>query len=146
MLIRLRHCFSINLILTPKAFCMATLLGATNGVWGIPAQQTGFLLEGVTWAYKCQTKNVMNITGDKTGRSDYDEDCVINLTAKIPAASAFSGTISTTISLETAPTNHLIGGMSAGITIIDTIDVSQAADDYHGITLAATYSPTIVAS
>jgi hypothetical protein len=36
--------------------------------------------------------------------------------------------------------------MSAGMTIIDTIDVSQAADDYRGITLAATYSPTIVAS
>ena len=88
----------------------------------------------------------MNITGDKTGRSDFDEDCVINLTAKIPATSAFSGSISTTLSLATVPTDHLIGSMTAGMTIIDTIDVSQAADDYRGITLAATYSPTIVAS
>jgi len=124
---------------------MATLLGATNGVWGIPAQQTGFLLESVGWDYKCQTKNVMNITGDKTGRSDYDEDCTINLTAKIPSASAFAGSISTTLALATVPTDHLIGTMTAGMTIIDTINVSQAADDYRGITLQATYSPTIVA-
>jgi len=124
---------------------MATLLGATNGVWGIPAQQTGFLLEGVTWSYKCQTKHVMNITGDRTGRSDFDEDCVINLTAKIPATSAFAGTISTTLSLATVPTDHLIASMTAGLTIIDTIEVTQAADDYRSNTLSATYVPTITA-
>lgn len=124
---------------------MATLLGATNGVWGIPAQQTGFLLEGVTWSYKCQTKHVTNITGDRTGRSDFDEDCVISLNAKIPATSAFSGTISTTLSLATVPTDHLIGSMTAGLTIIDTIEIPQAADDYRSISLGATYVPTITA-
>ena len=124
---------------------MATLLGATNGVWGIPAQQTGFLLEGVTWSYKCQTKHVMNITGDRTGRSDFDEDCVIALNGKIPATSAFSSSISTTIALATVPTDHLIGTMTAGMTIIDTIEATQAADDYRSISLSATYVPTIVA-
>jgi hypothetical protein len=122
---------------------MATLLGATNGVWGIPAQQTGFLLEGVTWSYKCQTKNVMNITGDRTGRSDFDEDCTIALNGKIPSASAFSASISTSLSLATVPTDHLIGAMTGGLTIIDTIEVTQAADDYRSISLSATYVPTI---
>jgi len=124
---------------------MATLLGATNGVWGIPAQQTGFLLEGVTWSYKCQTKHVMNITGDRTGRSDFDEDCVITLNAKIPATSAFAGTISSAITLATVPTDHLIGSISAGLTIIDTIENTQAADDYRASSLSATYCPGITA-
>ena len=124
---------------------MATLLGATNGVWGIPAQQTGFLLEGVTWSYKCQTKHVMNITGDRTGRSDFDEDCVIALNGKIPASSPFAGTISTSLTLATAPTDHLIAAMNAGLVIIDTIESTQAADDYRGISLSATYVPTITA-
>jgi len=125
---------------------MATLLGATNGVWGIPAQQTGFLLEGVTWSYKCQTKHVMNVTGDRTGRSDFDEDCVIALNGKIPSASAFSGTISSAITLATVPTDHLIGSMTAGLTIIDTIESTQAADDYRSISLSATYIPTLVSA
>jgi hypothetical protein len=125
---------------------MATLLGATNGVWGIPAQQTGFLLEGVTWSYKCQTKHVMNVTGDRTGRSDFDEDCTIALNGKIPSASAFSGTISSAITLATVPTDHLIGSISSGLTIIDTIEVTQAADDYRSISLSATYIPTLVSA
>jgi hypothetical protein len=125
---------------------MATLLGATNGVWGIPLQQTGFLLEGVTWSYKCQTKHVMNVTGDRTGRSDFDEDCTIALNGKIPSASAFAGSISTSISLATVPADHLIAAMNAGMTIIDTIEVTQAADDYRSISLSATYVPTITTS
>jgi hypothetical protein len=125
---------------------MATLLGSVNGVWGIPAQQTGFLLEGVTWSYKCQTKNVMNITGDRTGRSDFDEDCTIALNGKIPATSPFSASISTSLSLATVPTDHLIGAMTGGLTIIDTIESTQAADDYRSISLSATYVPTILAS
>jgi len=124
---------------------MATLLGATNGVWGIPAQQTGFLLEGVSWSYKCQTKHVMNITGDRTGRSDFDEDCVIALNGKIPATSAFSATISSSLTLATVPTDHLIGSITAGLTIIDTIESTQASDDYRSISLSATYCPGITA-
>jgi hypothetical protein len=122
---------------------MATLLGATNGVWGIPAQQTGFLLEGATYSYKCQTKHVTNITGDRTGRSDFDEECVIAFNGRIPATSAFSGTISTALTLITTPTDHLIGNMTSGLTIIDTVETTHASDDYRSVSVSATYVPTI---
>jgi hypothetical protein len=85
----------------------------------------------------------MNITGDKTGRSDFDEDCVIAFNGKIPATSAFSGTISTALTLITTPTDHLIGNMTSGLTIIDTIETTHASDDYRSVSLSATYSPTI---
>ena len=124
---------------------MATLLGATNGVWGIPAQQTGFLLESASYSYKCQTKHVMNITGDKTGRSDFDEDCTISFGGKIPAASPFASTISTALTLITTPTDHLVGSVTAGLTIIDTIETTHASDDYRSVSASATYSPTITA-
>jgi hypothetical protein len=33
--------------------------------------------------------------------------------------------------------------MTGGMTIIDTIESTQAADDYRSISLSATYVPTI---
>jgi hypothetical protein len=124
---------------------MATLLGATNGVFGIRAQQTGFLTESISYSFQSQKKFVMNHTGDRTGRSDYDEECTISISGKIPATSAFAGTISTAISLVSTIPDRFIGTVS-GLTIIDTIELTETADDYQGITLSATNLPTLAAS
>jgi hypothetical protein len=124
---------------------MATLLGATNGVFGIRAQQTGMLLESAGYSYQSQKKFVMNHTGDRTGRSDYDEECTITLSGKIPATSAFSSTISTAITLVSAIPDRFIGTVS-GLTIIDTIELTETADDYQSFSLTATNLPTLVGS
>jgi hypothetical protein len=122
---------------------MATLLGATNGVFGIRAQQTGFLTESISYSFQSQKKFVMNHTGDRTGRSDYDEECTISISGKIPATSAFAGTISTAIALVSTIPDRFAGAVS-GLTVIDTIEQTETADDYQSITLSATNLPTLV--
>lgn len=125
---------------------MPTLLGATNGVFGIPGQQTGFLLDSSSQAYSADEKTVKNITGDDTGISFYNEKIELSLGGFVPATSAFSGTISASIALATAPTDHLVGSISAGIFIAKTITKTQASEDYQKVELSVTYNPTIVAS
>ena len=125
---------------------MATLLGATNGVFGIANAQTGFLLDSTSWAYSDDVKMVKNIGGDDTGEAHYNERVEIQLSGFLPATSAFSGTLASSIALATVPTDHLIGSISAGLTIIQTITRNNSSEDYQRIELTAKYSPTIVSA
>jgi hypothetical protein len=125
---------------------MATLLGATNGVFGIANAQTGFLLDSTSWAYSDDVKMVKNISGDDTGEAHYNERVEIQLSGFLPASSAFSGTLASSIALATVPTDHLIGSISAGMTIIQTITRNNSSEDYQRIELTAKYSPTIVSA
>ena len=122
---------------------MATLLGATNGVWGIPAQQTGIITDSVDWDYQSESKMLKNITGDRTGISFFDETCKISVGGSIPATSPFAGTISAVVILNTVPTDHLIGSISAGLTIITSIKSGQSNEDYRKVSFEAEYSPTL---
>lgn len=124
---------------------MATLLGATNGVWGIPAQQTGIVTDSVDWDYQSESKIFKNISGDRTGISFFDETCKISIGGSIPASSPFAGTISAVVTLITVPTDHLIGSISAGITIITSIKSGQTNEDYRKVSFEAEYSPTLTA-
>ena len=125
---------------------MATLLGATNGVFGIANAQTGFLLDSTSWAYSDDVKMVKNISGDDTGEAHYNERVEIQLSGFLPASTAFSGTLASSITLATVPTDHLVGSISAGMTIIQTITRNNSAEDYQRIELTAKYSPTIVSA
>lgn len=125
---------------------MATLLGATNGVFGIEAQQTGFLTDSQSWAYSDEVKMVKNITGDDTGESHYNEKVEISLSGFLPSSSAFAGTLASSLTLVTVPTDHLIGSISAGMTIIQTISRTNSSEDYQKVELTAKYSPTIVSA
>ena len=122
---------------------MATLLGATNGVWGIPAQQTGIITDSVDWDYQSESKMLKNISGDRTGISFFDETCKISVGGSIPATSPFAGTISAVVILNTVPTDHLIGSISAGLTIITSIKSGQSNEDYRKVSFEAEYSPTL---
>jgi len=124
---------------------MATLLGATNGVWGIPAQQTGIITDSVDWDYQSENKMVKNISGDRTGITFYDETCKISIGGSIPASSPFAGTISAVVTLITVPTDHLVGSISAGLTIIMSVKSGQSNEDYRKVSFEAEYSPTLTA-
>lgn len=124
---------------------MATLLGATNGVWGIPAQQTGIITNSVDWDYQSESKMVKNITGERTGISFFDETCKISVSGDIPSATPFASTISATVTMITVPTDHLVGSITSGITIITSIKSGQSNDDYRKISFEAEYSPTLTA-
>jgi hypothetical protein len=124
---------------------MATSFGTTNGVFGIAAQQTGFLLDSVSDDYTQDSKTVKNITGDDTGESYYNERIEISLDGFAPSSSAFSGTLASAIVLATAPADHLIGAVTGGTYVVTGVTRSSTSEDYRRIAVKAKYSPTILA-
>ena len=125
---------------------MATSFGTTTGVFGIEAQQTGFLLDSRTWDYEQDSKTVKSVSGDDTGESYYNERIMVSFEGWVPATSAFSTTLAATLSLITAPTDHLIGSVSGGTTVVQNISKSATSEDYQRLRVQAKYSPTILAA
>jgi len=124
---------------------MATSFGTTTGVFGIAAQQTGFLLDSVSNDYAQDSKTVKNITGDDTGESYYNERIEISLDGYAPSSSAFSGTLASAISLATAPDDHLIGAVTGGTYVVTGVTRSSTSEDFRRVAVKAKYSPTILA-
>jgi hypothetical protein len=124
---------------------MATSFGTTNVVFGIAAQQTGFLLDSVSNDYSQDSKTVKNISGDDTGEAYYNERIEISLDGYAPSTSAFSGTLASAISLATTPDDHLIGAVTGGTYVITGVTRSSTSEDYRRISVKAKYSPTILA-
>jgi hypothetical protein len=125
---------------------MATLLGTTNGVFGIAAQQTGFILDGSSQAYEQDEKTVKNITGDDTGISFYNERITFTLSGFIPATSPFTGTLAEAITLATAPVDHLKANVTGGLYVTKGITRTQASEEYQRIELNGAYHPLIIPS
>jgi len=124
---------------------MPTSFGTTTGVFGIAAQQTGFLLDSVSNDYAQDSKTVKNITGDDTGESYYNERIEISLDGYAPSSSAFSGTLASAISLATAPDDHLIGAVTGGTYVVTGVTRSSTSEDFRRVAVKAKYSPTILA-
>ncbi len=124
---------------------MPTSFGTTTGVFGIAAQQTGFLLDSVSHDFSQDSKTVKNISGDDTGESYYNERIEISLDGFVPSTSAFSGTLASAISLATAPTDHLIGAVTGGTYVVTGVTRSSSSEDFQRISVKAKYSPTILA-
>jgi hypothetical protein len=124
---------------------MATSFGTTTGLFGIAAQQTGFLLDSVSNDYAQDSKTVKNISGDDTGEAYYNERIEISLDGYAPSTSAFSGTLASAISLATTPDDHLIGAVTGGTYVITGVTRSSTSEDYRRISVKAKYSPTILA-
>jgi hypothetical protein len=122
-----------------------TSFGTTTGLFGIAAQQTGFLLDSVSDDYTQDSKTVKNITGDDTGESYYNERIEISLDGFAPSSSAFSGTLASAIVLATAPADHLIGAVTGGTYVVTGVTRSSTSEDYRRIAVKAKYSPTILA-
>jgi len=122
-----------------------TSFGTTTGLFGIAAQQTGFLLDSVSDDYTQDSKTVKNITGDDTGESYYNERIEISLDGFAPSSSAFSGTLASAIVLATAPAEHLAGAVTGGTYVVTGVTRSSTSEDYRRIAVKAKYSPTILA-
>lgn len=124
---------------------MATSFGTTTGLFGIAAQQTGFLLDSTSDDYAQDSKTVKNITGDDTGEAYYNERIEGTLDGFLPSTSAFAGTLASALTLATTPADHLIGAVTGGTTIVTGLTRSSTSEDYRRISVKWKYSPTILA-
>ena len=123
----------------------ATSTSFGDGSWGIDADQTGMIIETISYDFKDLSKEVKNRTGNTTGVTKYDEKVTISLKGKVPKTGIFSGTLATSLTLGNTLTafNFLKGGATTGLNIIDGITIDMAQEDYKGITINATNYPNI---
>ena len=124
---------------------MATSFGTSAGVFGIAAQQTGFLLESTSDAYSQDSTTCKNITGDDIGETYFNERIEGSLDGWLPSGSPFTGTLASALTLATTPADHLIGAVTGGTTIVRDITRSSTTADYRRLALNWKYSPTILA-
>jgi hypothetical protein len=124
---------------------MATSFGTSAGVFGIAAQQTGFLLESTSDAYSQDSTTCKNITGDDIGETYFNERIEGSLDGWLPSGSPFTGTLASALTLATTPADHLIGAVTGGTTIVRDITRSSTSADYRRLALNWKYSPTILA-
>lgn len=119
----------------------------TVGVFGITSEQTGLIIESLTYDYSNSMKEIKNRTGNTTGVTYYDEKIAITINGKIPTATPFSGTIAAALVLGNALTNHayLKGGVTGGLTILESVSLDTSQEDYQGLSLKATFYPNITA-
>ena len=123
----------------------ATSTSFGDGIWGINSEQTGMIIEGMSYSFEDKSKDILNRTGNSTGTTRYDEKVKISLNGKIPKTGIFSGTLATSLTLGNSLTayNFLKGGATSGLSIIDNITVDASQEDYQSIKITATNYPNI---
>ena len=115
-----------------------------DGEWGIDSAETGILIESITHDYTNSNKTIKDRTGNTLGITYYDEQVKISLNGKIPETTPFSGTLAVALTLGNAPDNHLKGGVTSGLVLIEGVTIDMAQEDYKSIKISATKYPNII--
>lgn len=116
------------------------------GKWGVGADETGIIIQNISYNYSQDKKEVRNRTGDVAGISYYNERVEVKLQGVVPTTSAFSGTLATALTLSNSIVDHLKGTVSGGSLLIEEISKEASAEDYETIEVSATYYPSISSS
>jgi hypothetical protein len=120
----------------------ATLIG-TVGTWGIASSEaaTGIIIESIDDTSKKQSNYVRDKTGERIGRSDYDESMEIQLKGKMTSSTPFSQKISGNLTMVNTITSGHLQTASAGRTLIDEVQRTRASEDWIGVSVTAEMLP-----
>lgn len=112
----------------------ANLIG-TVGTWGIAAAETsiGIIIEGIDETSRNEKNYLKNTSGERMGRSDYDESIEVKLSGKMTSNTPFSTKLGANITLaNTIASNHLYNN-NTGRTVVNEVKRSSANEDWRGI-------------
>jgi hypothetical protein len=123
----------------------ATATSFGDGEWGVDSLETGIIIESITHDYTNSNKTIKDRTGNTLGITYYDEQIKISLNGRIPETTPFSGTLAAALTLGNTPANHLKGGVTGGLVLIEGVTVDMAQEDYQSIKISATKYPNITA-
>lgn len=116
-----------------------------DGRWGIPAEETGFIIESVSHQYKQDSKQVKDRTGNDSGVTYYNEKVTGTLKGRVPKTSPFNTALATSLTLgNTLSANLLKGGTTTGLVIVESITFDYANEDYQSVSVDFTKYPNIV--
>jgi hypothetical protein len=126
---------------------MAANLIGTVGIWGLTSEATnGIIIESIEETNRNEKNYIKNHVGERTGRSDYDQSITIRLSGKLTSSGGFSQKLGAALTMaNSVPNTSLHGSISGGMTLIDEIKRSPAAEDWHGIEVDAEFLPYFAA-
>jgi hypothetical protein len=122
----------------------ATLLG-TTGNFGIPADESGIVIESLSLDYSVQDKPFLNKSGEITGLALWQEKYDVKLSGYVPKTGAYSGKLGAALALANAIPAHLQNS-TGGATIVMGISREIAAEDFEKIDITAVHHPFVTLS
>jgi len=114
----------------------ATSLG-NIGNWGIPNEQSGFILYDMGYEFSQQEKTVLTISGEVQGLACYQQKGEVKISGLVPKTSPFNGKLGTPLVLANAIPAHL--ATTGGTTIVMQISRSFSNEDFEKIEITATH-------
>lgn len=121
----------------------ATATSFGDGRFGIGANETGFIIENISHNYTSSNKTVKDRAGNTSGITYYDEMVSVSLKGKIPKTTPFSGTIAASLTLSNPLSAYLKSGATAGLTIIESINVEYVSEEYSSFSIEAKNYPNV---
>ena len=124
----------------------AKLLGQT-GNWGIASDELdqGIIIASIDQVAKKKSKEVMNKSGCRVGRSDYDESKEISIKGSMYIGSGFTQQLGGDLVLDNAIGYANLQVTSGGRVLIDQVSTGRQVEDWQSIAVEAELLPFFLA-
>jgi hypothetical protein len=102
---------------------MAANLIGTYGSWGIALNETniGIIIESIDDTTRNEKKYLKDISGQRMGRSEYDESIETKLSGKLTSSTPFSTKLGANIALTNAIASNSLYNNNTGRTVVNEV-------------------------
>ena len=114
---------------------MAANLIGTYGSWGIALNETniGIIIESIDDTTRNEKKYLKDISGQRMGRSEYDESIETKLSGKLTSSTPFSTKLGANIALTNAIASNSLYNNNTGRTVVNEVKRTRSNEDWAGI-------------
>ena len=114
---------------------MAANLIGTYGSWGIGFNETniGVIIESIDDTTRNEKKYLKDISGQRMGRSEYDESIETKLSGKLTSSTPFSTKLGANIALTNAIASNSLYNNNTGRTVVNEVKRTRSNEDWAGI-------------
>ena len=114
---------------------MAANLIGTTGLWGIAAAETsiGIIIEGIDETTRNEKNYLKDISGQRMGRSDFDESIEVKLSGKLTSNTPFSTKLGANITLANTIASNSLYNNNTGRTVVNEAKRTAGNEDWRGI-------------
>ena len=112
----------------------ANLIG-TVGQWGIAAAETsiGIIIEGIDETTRNEKNYIKDISGQRVGRSEFDESIEVKLSGKTTSTSPFSTKLGANIVLGNTIAANSLYNNNTGRTVVNEVKRTASNEDWRGV-------------
>lgn len=112
----------------------ANLIG-TTGAWGISAAETsiGIIIEGIDETTRNEKNYLKDISGQRMGRSEFDESIEVKLSGKLTSSTPFVTKLGANITLGNTLVSNSLFNSNTGRTVVNEVKRTASNEDWKGV-------------